>query len=315
MKKILVISALASLLFTSCLKDSVDERTSVYQTVNLVIPADDNEPPTVAQGSYTVKSDMINGTMTISGTDLNIGGVTTSFTSDVMSFKTYTAMQGSINVFSNGSGKLAQWPVTGINGAISSLFYYPAKPVALPGIDFIGADVFGPMVVLQYKVSDKYEVKTFNRDMIFYGNTDTRYSFRGEVMPTYSTSDIMYRLVFHKDFKKADLVLYNAKFAAEQPFAIAAMVLKDLDVEFTHRGYVVKGKDIEPKVPEADEDNIGYTTYDSYTFKSILIQTTTEDLTGISMDYTVENPMDPTGDYRGQFSGSYVLTTLQSAQP
>ncbi|MCM1153116.1 MAG: hypothetical protein NC328_05635 [Muribaculum sp.] len=312
MKKNLLLLAALSMLFSSCLKDSVDERTTVYQTVNLVIPNDQNAAPTVNMASYTVKTDMTAGTMTLSCPDVVVDGIKSAFTSDAMPFRSWTAMQGSINTFSGGKGMLAQLPVTGVSGAISGLFYYPAKPVSLPGINFIGADMFGPMVVLQYNIGDTYKVKTFNRDMIFAGDTQTHYSFKGEVMPTYTTQDIMYRLVFHTDFKKADLVLYNAKFAAEQPFAIAAMVLKDLDVEFNHRGYIVSGKNVEPQVPENDEDKVGYTTYDSYTFKTLLIQTTTEDLTGATIDFTVENPMDPSGDYRGQFNGAYVLTSLSA---
>lgn len=314
MKKLIFCASALCLLFSSCLKDSVDERTINYTTNNLIIPLKGDEKPIVGVGTYSVNAIVSNGTLSVSANlrlpqrDLAISTGQVRYATN--SYSLGNGAIGTVTKFQNASGTASSLPVTGFSGAITSLFYYPNTDISLPGINFTPAAEFGPMTVFGYNIGDEYKVRTFARDAVYSGSTSTHYAYQGQAMPTFTTDKILYRIVMSSDYKTADLIIYQAKFAEQQPVEIAAMVLKGLTVEFNSRGYTITGKDIEPQVPELNGAEMGYTTYDNYTFYNVVFQTVSDDLTTASIDYTVENPRG--GNYTGQFTGRYCLIDPKS---
>ncbi|MCM1377415.1 MAG: hypothetical protein NC097_06445 [Clostridium sp.] len=310
MKKLLLIPAIALLLFASCDDDSVDERTVSYYTSNLVIPDDASEPVSVSKATYVVNAQVSEGRLAVSSSSVKIGSQDASLSTDFVSYKSWATNVGSLNVFSGATGRLGGMPVTSFDGAISAIFYYPNPVVNLPGIDFIPAAQFGPMAIFQYRVADKYSVKTFSRDAVYGGKTITHFSYQGQAQTPFESESIMYRLVMSQDYRTADLIIYKAKFAQQQPFEINAMVLKGLSLDFSVSGISATGKNLVPQVPEQDGTQIGYTPYENYTFKSVIFRTTSSDLTCASINFTVANP-NGGPSYQGQFSGKYVITSLE----
>lgn len=299
MKKI-VFGAMALLLCcSSCLKEAKEERTISYSTTNLIIPDNPSEECVASAATYLVKADVAAGRLAVSS-NLKVGEQELTLVTDQVAYQAWNSLQGSLTKFTNAHGMASSLPVTAFNGSISGACFYPESNVSLPGVDFIPAGEFGPKVVFQYRLGNDYTVKTFSRDEVFSGTTTTRYHYNGEGL-TFTTDKILYRLVINKDFKKADIIIYKAKFAEQQPMEIAAMLLKDLNVSFSSRGIQVSGTNVVPKVPEGN----GYTEFANYTFDNILFQTISDDLTKATIDYSVA------GKYHGQFSGLYVLTEVK----
>lgn len=307
---LLAVAASALLILPSCLKESHEETTQTYSTYNLVIPTDPSAQTTVSAAQYTIKVIVSDGRLSVATSDLRLGASDASFTTDEMSYTGVNTTLGAISTFSGGSASVSGMAINSLKGVISTLFFYPAYTGELPGINFVPYNRMGPVTVMQYKVGDLYTVKTIARDMTYNGSTSTCIFVNGQETVPFSSDKVLYRLVLSNDFKKADLVMYNAKFSEKAP-ELSALILKDLDVEVSANGFLVSGKNVEPQVPDGTDDkgNTVYTEYNRFTFLDFSLQTTGEDLTGASVSYVVENPMG-TGEYRGKFTGSYVITRL-----
>lgn len=294
----LLLPSVAIIGLTSCLSD--EDGTEVnYNLVasNLIIP-DDASHPVIAQSNanYQLTYKSNNSSVSIATTDLELNGGEVSFTSSEMKYLPVSAIDDNGNPvqtlsFSGGTASVignSGLQMTDLSGCQTNYVY---------GLNIVGDIIKGtvnsPIVVMQYKIG-AYTVKTFQSNSYFRGTTKTSYSMRGEEQ-IYVTEDAFYRVQFSKDMKKADVVLYNVKFAEIMPKPIQAIYIRDIPVVWSSAGYHLTVTDYIPSMLEGTE----VTPVESRKFNSFELWTTSSDLTEVSCKYVVAE------SYKGEFSGRY----------
>lgn len=185
---------------------------------------------------------------------------------------------------------------------ITQLFYYPSMFMEPPFSNPYNIPQY--MLIAQYTLDNKYNVKTFQKNTVFLGETVTRYPDGQGGTATFSpgqSSDekpMVYQLSLDIEKNKADIIIYNAKFAPPSPL-LSQVFIQGLDVDFTGGMVRVKGENIVPKVPEGGE----LTPYERFMFNSIELMTTNSSLTECEIAYTVASV------FKGNFTGSYIVDT------
>lgn len=299
MKKTVLAFAGMALLLSSCNnKESVFEITSSYFAYNLIVPADGAEP-FVTKSNYLFK--FSNETLeSFSSSDFSLGAGNYTFSTGVLNSKQGATVDGGgLFIFSGNGGTVDNMPLTDINGSVTGIVNYTPRPVI--GLRTIEANKYGPLMFASFNVGDKYKVKTFFNDLYFSGTTKTKYQLQGEDK-TYETTGILYRLVFASDFKTASLVIYDGKFAAEQPDkgVYDYLLLTNLPVKLTSTGYEISANGIIPQYEEGG----ALENQTRYMFNNIEIKNNGQDLSEISIKYSVA------GMYYGEFLGQCAVTTL-----
>lgn len=312
MNKPLALAAIALTLgMTACDNDSPSLVTSAnYVTTNLVIPSNTSEDVKIQEVIYTNSFDVYAQLLSISSNNLIIGSGAGNLDIQSMPYSGWNTTAGSIIAFDaeNISGTFGSMSVTGFKGAITDAAYYNAESV--PGVNVMSANSFIPKVIMQYKVGNDYTVKTFSRDAVYMGKTTT--SVMG-MSDQFTSEDISYRVVFKDEYKKADVVMYNVQFNEKMP-KMKLMLLRDLDVQFNHLGYVITGSDIIPLVREGEGQATStgdpfkdyYTEYTSFPFTSFMLTNQSDDLNRMDLQFMVA------GRFRGTFTGSYALTSINT---
>lgn len=245
---------------------------------------------------YVLTNYPMAGTCVLNSTGVVVGDQTCSFTTDQMPY-TSSLLAGGLTEqkFSGGSAMWNETPITGITCLIPSqkANVSDRTEVTVPGYPSSAETAF----FLSYAVGDLANVRTFMSDACYVGSTQTIYSYNGD-NKTYSNADVIYRVCFKQAHKKADLLIYHAKFAEEQP-EIQAMLLKDLDVTINANGYTIRNNsgDIVPEVYEAGE----LIPNARYPFNSIVISSSNEQLSEVSIIFTVA------GSFQGTFRGTSYL--------
>lgn len=298
MKKLYVIAASLALLAASCEEESALEFSQNYVASNLVIPADGSTKPYVTNGNYLMNfknSDV--QSMAVSG--LKLGGQDASFTTGPLATQAASTTIGALFVFSGSGGVADGMPVTDIQGAVTGVINYTQRPVI--GITTIPAIDYGPLIFASYKIGDKYLVKTFFKDMYYNGSTTTTYTYKGEDK-TYTNESIMYRVVFSQDFATASLVIYDGKFAAEQPDkgVYDYLLLADLPVTWSADGFSIKATNV---IPQYEEGGV-LEQQARYMFDNIVLTNTEGKLSLMTLDFEVA------GMYKGHFEGKCGVTSL-----
>lgn len=288
--------ALAAPLLTSCLGDGDDnrEQTLVYNIVNLVTPSDAAVKPYMSTGTYSFY--LKGNNLTVSTADLMLGTSKSSFVTGETPYTQTVSALGTVISFNGCSGNVNQdssLPLNNFSGRITSAAYYIST--AVPGITGIATPT--PVPVLKYNIGNEYTVRTFCRDSYYAGTTTTHYTDKDGNAGSFENKDIVYRAVIDVEKMTADVVIYNAQFAPQQPQKITAMILKALPVETMANGYRITGEDIIPKVVEG----AATTPNPKYPFKKFSMTTTSDNLDQVAMEFNV-------GDrYHGMFSGVYCL--------
>lgn len=153
------------------------------------------------------------------------------------------------------------------------------------------------ITIAKYDIGSSYRVNTFQTNTFFKGTTKTTYPMNPD---GFVTDDITYRFIINRDNEtntySADMILYNARFAAEMPMSLVAVLVEGLDVEFTASGVNITGENIIPKWYTNGE----FMDLERYTFKSVDFRTTNDSYTSAEMVYQVGE------DYEGRFSGKYI---------
>lgn len=165
-------------------------------------------------------------------------------------------------------------------------------------------------VILNCQLGSTYRVRTFWEDAVFYGNTNTDFTDKNGNPGSFSTINPVFRIkmYFKKDELtgapgyKASVMIYNAKFAEQQPVTIKMMILENLSLEFTNEGYVVKGNNIVPKAIMGENASSTLMPYPTFMFDFIEM-TSTGDLTTAKAKFSVAG-----GRYNGKFNGFWALT-------
>lgn len=299
MKKFFLAALPALFLLTGCNKDASFEETYSYKTYNIIYPINSTRKPSVGYGNYKFHFiDNLPESFTIS--DLYIGSEEYSLTVSGFTSRSGFTDNGSLFEFSGGKGSLSNGlQVNDLHGCVTGIVNYAMDSVI--GIPPISPDEYGPHCFIDYKLGDKYLVKTIFRDIYFKGTTNTWYNYKGEEK-TYMNSEILYRIVFNSTFDKADLVIYKGKFAEEQPTQAVYkyLLLKDLPVVLKDGGFTIEGDNIVPLYPEGDQLEM----QPRFVFNDIKIKNTSDNLSKINITYNVA------GQYKGEFNGSYAETNI-----
>lgn len=310
MKKLFPLLLLPALM-ASC-SNSEPEATQqlTYPVVNLIVPHLEGANPYAATGFYTLDCNVTTGIMRITTTSLFLDGKNTGFESEEFRYS-QTPIKDSNNqsvatltIIDGGAAGIDNMEISRFKGYVSSLSYSPKTEIA--GYPNSKAVVYP--LILTYSVGNFYDVATFPADAFYGGTTVTKYATSSNPNANFNTKDILYRLVFKESLDKADLLIYEGKFAAEQPKSLN-MILKNLDVEYTPYGYRISGTDVIPEVPEG---LTGQTTpYPRYVFKSISGEATrASGLGNFSVTYTVGEQ----SQYTGFFTGSCAPQIINSGQ-
>lgn len=304
MKKMIFAVALAalSLGMTSCNddKESTSILTLPMPAYNLVTSLDGNSCAT-SLCYYTVTMTYPGNLMTLASEQVKTTGTSTLyFATGKLTPKVEQAQVDGTSretlSFSALNASEAGSAVTNLDGVLTQAVYLP-KVNEVPGYEVLVPVSSGHYLFTQYNIDGKWKISTFWPDLTYKGSTTTR--FPGQTEP-FVTEGISYRLVMKRNLDnsitdKADIIFYDAQFAPQAP-ALKAVVLKDLKLEFTSRGFHVSGTNVVPKVlmdGNVPTDNARF-TFDRFEMNSAGL------LTGAAIDYSVA------GKYSGTFSGSCV---------
>lgn len=303
MNKILLIGAVAasSLALTSCSENSDNSSTTTVpiNAYNLFVPSS-------GDGDVYTGLALYRSVITFPATTIQIGtdnmampgGGNVSFSTINMPLA--SAMLSvddegrEVIIFGDKNPSDKGASVSNLSGSLTQAVYFPPN-VTVPGYKlFIPGNSLHYMV-MQYDLNNEWNVRTFWPDMTFRGSTVTSYPGMEEA---YSNNNIAYRVVMQlKDnavTDKADVIFYNAKFAPKAPEI--TVVLKDLDLVFSDKGYTVEGKDVIPYTVEAgalqETPRFKFNTFDL---------AATGDMTTAMINYQVADI------YKGSFTGNSVV--------
>lgn len=307
MKKLTFIAGCAALLLplVSCNEEKADfTYNKQYLTSNLFTPRNTSAEPFVTSCFYLF--DFV-GTksVSVSSTNLMFEGMNHVMSVSDVPIKVQRYTDGDLIILNKASGQVdaGMQQITNFNCRISGLFY--RKQSSQPTVSNTFAD-YHPFVIATYNIGTAYSVATFQPDVTYRGVTTTTFEYQGQNQ-VYKTKSGHYRVVMDLDKLTADVVLYNVKFAEQAPALI--LILKDLKINLERGGYVIEGTNFNPN---QSDGNI-LTPNDSFPFESFKLRTTSEDLTNVSIEYTVRNKAmeDKLGNgtkvyYYGSFTGSYI---------
>lgn len=294
MKKSLFFLALAASL-VACNKEGSEPQATtnyIYNVMSIVAPQDGT--PTADMSTYRTYYDLMKSTATIACSNLNDGNRNVSFETGSLELKTWSVDdQYAVNTV-NVTGHV---PMVSAGVQIENLNMYVTDGIydlkrTAPGV----TNEFGSAVgfFMQYDLGGSSKVKAMPADITFCGNTVTTYPSEAGIQ-SYQNDEIKYRVVFDVKNKKADVVMYDAKFAPPAP-ALKGLVLRDLDVEFTgDAGFKVSGADV---IPEAFEGSEAATPNPRYIFNSFELVSSSSDLTSAKCTYQVMEV------FKGSFSGT-----------
>lgn len=305
--KFLSLSLIVPALLASCNLNNDDDsnyQKFTYSTCNLVIPADGNAFP--SNDAYVLYYYPYSSTVTVSSTALSLGVGSAPFTTanmhyDVAAYGDAGAVY-TVTKFSGGSALDGNVSISNLSGFTSEIVN--TVPSHISEYPF----VWNPAIVMQYTANYDYTVKTFSTDAVYNGLTSL--TTLNSENPPYDNDQGLYRVVFHTDLKKADVIFYNAKFADRMPSQ--TFIVKDLEVVYTKNSYMIRmpeGSD--GIVPLRQEGQGGqFTPYPSYVFTQFQLAPSTSDLTGVMINYSIDNSYDGkvVAQYRGTFNGFYTYS-------
>lgn len=306
MNRKLLILGISGMLFalSSCNVNSDDDenyQTLTYRCCNLVIPSSGDS--FAAADAYALTYYLYSGQLTVSSSALTLGNGTAPFATTMMP---YTAQAYSNNLnqifevtkFSGGKANSNGIAVNNLSGFTSQIVNVlsTGDPI-IPAYPFTAV----PALVMSYNVNDSYTVKTFQPDAIYTGTTTINTQSDGTM---FSNDGVRYRIVFHQDLKKADVIFYDAKFAQNMPVTIT-VILENLDVTYNKTGYVIRNS--EPIIPLMYAQGAS-TPFPGYKFVDFTFMTSNDRLTTANINYTVARM---TGDtetdrFMCMFNGYYV---------
>ena len=303
MKQIYLFGGLALMMgLTACNHDDYNYQASGQSSAINIITNLEDQSTIVSQGTYNFSYKI--------SSDNQVGSVSTSnliIDNSTYSFETVeTPYQngGYYNLFYFSNPQSSSNNLSDDTFYITPYYYYPKQ--------FMEDTYFNnpyPLqayyMIAQYTLDNKYKVKTFQPNTLFYGKTTT--SYPGANGMEYFTpgsgeneKEMVYLLSIDIKTMKANVIIYNAKFAPPSP-TLTQVHLKDLDVDFSNEMVRVTGENIIPLVPEGTTGEM--TEYTSFPFNNFELKTTNNSLTKCKITYTVATR------FNGMFTGSYVAET------
>ena len=303
MNKLLLIGVVAasSLAITSCSGDSENRSSTIspINAYNLFVPASGDGDVYTGLALYKFVTTFPEATIQLGVDNMTMpGGGNTSFST--ISMPIASAMVSvddsgrEVIIFGDKNPGESGAKISNLSGSLTQAVYFPPN-VSVPGYKLFIPGNSLHYVLMQYELNNDWNIRTFWPDMTFRGSTVTSYPGMTEA---YSNSNIAYRVVMQlKDnalTDKADVIFYNAKFAPKAPEI--TVVLKNLDLAFSDKGYTVKGSDIIPYMVEAG------TLQETPKFKfNSFALTAIGDMSTAMINYEVADV------YKGTFTGNSVV--------
>ncbi|MCH5232391.1 MAG: hypothetical protein J1E78_02050 [Muribaculaceae bacterium] len=304
MKKVLMLAMGGAFLgLTSCnTGDGVDSTmTFQVETINIITSNEDGTT-TASSGSYYFDLNMTQRMGAVTSKDIILDNMSMDFTTDDESFttNTYNAYFKDLNASVNG------YEVSGSLLA-TSLFFYPQQYVGNPKFTFD--------IIAQYNIGDAYTVRSFPKDAVYIGVTNTSYTDSEGVLHKYEKNDndypkdpenivpLLYQVILNPGNSTANIIMYNAKFSdnPREPTK-AKITAQGLTAEYDANGITLKGTNIIPMVDEGGKP----TEYPNFIFNSINFRTTNNNLTDCIIEYEVA------GMYYGTFTGTYIYKEYET---
>lgn len=290
------------LLFSSCNLEPDSESNyypGEFPTCNFIKPASGDAY--AAYGNYVLTYYYYDNRLTVGTSNLLLGDSYSSFTTGYIGYKEANFSNG-VSVLSFSDGSAAKLNINDLSGYTTTNFRMPEKDPLYKYVPVVP-------LVMQYNVGTEYQVKTFLPDAVYFGTTTITTVSSGA---NFTNPDFLYRVIFNKDLKKADVVFYNAKFAERMPITVS-FALKDLDVKFLDNGYEISIPADEERIPLYYAGN-DTEPFPSYTFTALKLTNTSPDLTSAAITYNINNMMQGGKDepwqlkekYMGIFNGVYA---------
>lgn len=299
----------------SCTKDGYSEMniTRPAAAISLITSLSDGSV-VASEGNYAFNIKMTNTETsgTISSPDLIANNTSLNFNTDSQGYKS----SGYDYFFENVKGTVGNSTMELNNANFLALYLYDMEFENENSRNKYGyfydetkigeytyqVNVNYPWItVAKYNIGSSYRVNTFQKNTFFRGTTRTTYPANPQ---GFVTDDIIYRFILKKaeksDAYTADMILYNARFAQEMPVSLIAVLVEDLNVDFTPDGIKITGKDIIPKWYTNNE----YLPLERYIFRSVDFTTTDEYYASGRLIYHVGD------DYEGYFEGSYLKSNF-----
>lgn len=157
-------------------------------------------------------------------------------------------------------------------------------------------DAMSARIYFSSTVDGLFSMKSFYADAVYCGQTITNFQYNG-ADNSFTSIDGSYRVIINAREMKADVILYNIKFAEQAPSLI--LRLKGLDLTLQNGFYTISGTNV---VPEQVEGS-GYTPNESFPFENFTLTTSSDMLDAVSIEYQVRNT-HANLKYKGSFRGS-----------
>ena len=291
------VAALSAFGFQSCGGNDNKEFTETFTfgTYTLISDLENNTAEAgAANFSFTFNYGTKKATMAVR--DMHApGDVLLNLNTDEMNF---TALYAEINDRLHEAILVSGKNVGSVNGMeVPSLQAEMTTAVNPVPSDLTGFPLTSPQLkysFINFRIGDKYTVRTFWNDIVFKGSTLTTYTDAAGDVKSFSNEAISYRIIMDIPKSKATVIMYNAKFSDHPNHpTLLAVILKNLDLTFSTSGYTVSGTDI---IPETTEGN-GYTQNERFKINSFEFKST-GDLTMGRASYQVA------GMYEGKFEGN-----------
>lgn len=296
MKKSLLLTLLMpGLALVSCNKDDDPRYTNSYtaETYSLITNVTDPTYVSAVKTEYTFGFEMYSRQAQMACTELKIDDAAYAFASTWMPFEVKSTADAQGGYYQSyifkGSGDVSQSASTSITGVSGCLTEAVNPLVAIPGVEST-VPRNGRFVLLQYRVNNIYDVRTFWPDVVYRGET----SVSGASAP-FTTGNIQYRVKINLSSQTADIYMLGAQFAEAMPKQDIAV--KGLRFEAGSDGYVITGENVEPEVITNGQS----VPMPAFTFNKIDMSCK-GNLTRASISYRVA------GRYDGYFSGTFLIS-------
>lgn len=300
-KKSLFVLPLLAMGMASCNLDpdpSSNYITGQFSCTNLVIPADGDAYATPAD--YTMTFYYTEGQVQLSATDLTFNGIKGNFVSSKMNAVTQSYLSEDKNFgfdvtsFSGGSATSGNLSIKNLKGFSSSYLNVVTENEMIKDYPF---QAFTPLVI-SYNVNDDIIVKTFLSDAIYNGTTSVRSAMSPDA---YVDSNTKYRVIFSADLQKADVLIYNAKFAEMMP-TLPFFLVKGLKVEYNKTGYIISNPEGQSIIPQTLDGGTWIDNPNREISKFEFINSS-DDLTSANCYFTVKVGQ---ADFTCEFNGYYT---------
>lgn len=297
MKKLILMALAVPFVLTSCDFDTKDStHTTPTKACNLITNLD-RHTSVLSTCEYTFLENLTQNTISVSTGDLKINNRDHSFSSDPQDYKMYSNGYLYAVVINNIKANFDNDPTLPIRNykALFTTGFFDTEAI-VSGLDNWRIEY--PMLINQYYVGDEYSVKTI-QPLCYYSGDTYIDNVNGSFGPdAYKNNKMLYRVKLDIDKNKAQVVIYNAKFAEAMPVELEAVVLEDLDVNLDNETYTITGYDVVPKMP----DGGALTPNNKFIFNEFELNFNGDDtLTKANITYKVANM------YKGSFRGSYII--------